>query len=314
MANAQQMMQQMSQMDDNSSVGRANVAIDDEKQKRNRGVIKVSTMLPQKEVSVDETGALNIKMGFRQATPQEQQAQFATQKAQMDLQREEGKRSLLSGYIKGDLQEGAIIQGMKDFNITEDEFDMAAKARDRMKQIVSTQTFSGQPVDLPADQPFRFKPTQKRTDTQNTASIFANRAEEAEGVFSKLDNYISQQGFDKFTAKIAPNFLKGADQQMYEQAQRNFVNAVLRKESGAVIADSEFKNAEIQYFPQPGDTPEVIKQKADNRRTQIEGLKVTAGQAMSVDGGQPKTQTQSSVPGVGGMFKGEKVKSIKRIR
>ena len=56
------------------------------------------------------------------------------------------------------------------------------------------------------------------------------------------------------------------EQRKYEQAKRNFINAVLRKESGAVIADSEFDNAEKQYFPQIGDSEAVIKQKAANRR------------------------------------------------
>jgi hypothetical protein len=149
MANAQQMMKQMSQMDDNSSVGRANVAIDDEQQKRNRGVIKVSTLIPQREMSVDETGAVNIKLGFKQASPAEQKAQFETQKARMDMEREEGKRSLLSGYIKGELQEGALLQGMQEFNITPEEFDLASQARERMRQISSNQTFSGQPVNIP---------------------------------------------------------------------------------------------------------------------------------------------------------------------
>ena len=56
------------------------------------------------------------------------------------------------------------------------------------------------------------------------------------------------------------------EQRKYEQAKRNFINAVLRKESGAVIAESEFDNAEKQYFPQIGDSEAVIKQKAANRR------------------------------------------------
>lgn len=56
------------------------------------------------------------------------------------------------------------------------------------------------------------------------------------------------------------------DQRKYEQAKRNFINAVLRKESGAAIAESEFDNAEKQYFPQIGDSEAVIKQKAANRR------------------------------------------------
>ena len=49
---------------------------------------------------------------------------------------------------------------------------------------------------------------------------------------------------------VAPEFMKTTDRQKYEQAQRDWVNANLRKESGAVISDSEFANASKQYFPQ----------------------------------------------------------------
>ena len=68
--------------------------------------------------------------------------------------------------------------------------------------------------------------------------------------------------------------------QQVEQAQRNFVNAILRQESGAAIADSEFANAQKQYFPQPGDSKQVILQKKQNRETAIAGLQVMAGPAM----------------------------------
>ena len=44
--------------------------------------------------------------------------------------------------------------------------------------------------------------------------------------------------------------MKSTDRQKFEQAQRDWINANLRKESGAVIADSEFENAAQQYFPQ----------------------------------------------------------------
>lgn len=68
-----------------------------------------------------------------------------------------------------------------------------------------------------------------------------------------------------------------ANQQKAEQAQRDFVNAVLRQESGAAIGAGEFDNAKRQYFPQAGDTPEVISQKARNRQLAIQGLEANAG-------------------------------------
>ncbi|TCL70533.1 hypothetical protein [Rhizobium sp. BK251] len=76
--------------------------------------------------------------------------------------------------------------------------------------------------------------------------------------------------------------------QQYDQARRDFINAQLRRESGAVISDEEFDNANKQYFPQPGDGPEVLKQKAENRRIAIEGMKRSAGPSYKAPASAPR--------------------------
>jgi len=68
-----------------------------------------------------------------------------------------------------------------------------------------------------------------------------------------------------------------SDYQKFMQARSNFINAQLRRESGAVISDSEYEAADKQYFPQPGDKPEVIEQKRQNRIDALEGMKRAAG-------------------------------------
>lgn len=70
------------------------------------------------------------------------------------------------------------------------------------------------------------------------------------------------------------NYARTPEFQRYDQARRDFVNAILRRESGAVISDQEFENANKQYFPTPGDSQEVIAQKRRNRETAIAGLRV----------------------------------------
>lgn len=89
--------------------------------------------------------------------------------------------------------------------------------------------------------------------------------------------------------------------QKFDQAKRNFVNSILRKESGAVISSEEFANAEKQYFPQPGDTAEVLKQKALNRKLAVDGILTGVPAAgrdslqIPVGGNQPSsTSTPSS--------------------
>lgn len=78
---------------------------------------------------------------------------------------------------------------------------------------------------------------------------------------------------------LAGNYLTSKEYQSGTQAQRDFVNALLRRESGANIADSEFENAAKQYFPRPGDSQQVLAQKAANRKTALKGIQKSAGPA-----------------------------------
>ena len=73
------------------------------------------------------------------------------------------------------------------------------------------------------------------------------------------------------------NFALDPNQQKFFQAERNFINAVLRRESGAVISDPEFENARKQYIPQPGDSNSVLEQKRRNRETVLRSLVRDAG-------------------------------------
>lgn len=71
---------------------------------------------------------------------------------------------------------------------------------------------------------------------------------------------------------MGANFIASDEQQQVEQAERNFINAVLRRESGAVISPGEFANARVQYFPQPGDSAVMVEQKRRNRQAAIAAM------------------------------------------
>jgi len=96
--------------------------------------------------------------------------------------------------------------------------------------------------------------------------------------------------------KWFPNVLQSSERQQMEQAQRDFVNAILRRESGAAIADSEFESASKQYFPQPGDSVETIAQKRANRETSIKNIGFQAQRAIDVfEGNQTDQKTETSL-------------------
>lgn len=115
-------------------------------------------------------------------------------------------------------------------------------------------------------------------DTQAKALQFGTRMQIAnEELDSLASQGVEQPGLIKRAAEkvglgVPANYTQSAPQQRVEQAQRDFINAVLRRESGAAIAESEFNNARQQYFPQPGDTPEVIAQKKQNREVAMRGI------------------------------------------
>lgn len=128
----------------------------------------------------------------------------------------------------------------------------------------------------------------KLTDSQVNSAMYGARSEEADRLLTQIgDDYRPVAIGARNAASDIPlvgglagmyaNKKLTANEQMVEQAQRDFVTAVLRKESGATISPEEFKSASQQYFPQPNDSDAVKAQKARNRQTVIQGLKVGAG-------------------------------------
>lgn len=88
---------------------------------------------------------------------------------------------------------------------------------------------------------------------------FRKRLEEADKV---LTNLTKTSEFPYFGKRNVPLFEKRRE---FRQAQENFINAQLRRESGASIAESEFENARQIYLPVIGDSAEVLEQKRKAR-------------------------------------------------
>lgn len=123
--------------------------------------------------------------------------------------------------------------------------------------------------------------TGKKTEVQGAAEQFANRLELAEKNFQGLEKEASgAAGLAQSVAGKVPvvgTFAQSKDFQKMEQAKSQFITALLRKESGAAIGKEEFTRYDKEFFPQPGNPPEVIAQKAEARRVAIEAMKKTAG-------------------------------------
>lgn len=78
---------------------------------------------------------------------------------------------------------------------------------------------------------------------------------------------------------LVGGFLTSDDYQSNKQAKTQFVNAMLRRESGAAVPPYELKIYDQQYFPQPGEGQDVIAQKALAREQALRGVELGAGAA-----------------------------------
>jgi hypothetical protein len=115
------------------------------------------------------------------------------------------------------------------------------------------------------------------TDEQAKAAGFAKRLEMANDVL-KTTPFTPTIGNQLKAAIPYSNAFLDDAQQKYNQAKLEFITAQLRRESGAVIGPSEFNDANKQYFPQPGDSKELLEQKARSRALAIQNMRDSAGQ------------------------------------
>lgn len=136
----------------------------------------------------------------------------------------------------------------------------------------SLEFIPGGPAD-PNTKPAGGKPL---NDTQAKALQFGARMQASGeildklaegGVNSSIPGASAGYGIGNIVTALQP-----AEYQQLDQAKRDFINAVLRRESGAAIAPSEFDSANKQYFPQPGDSKAVQEQKRNNRQLATRGI------------------------------------------
>ena len=117
---------------------------------------------------------------------------------------------------------------------------------------------------------------------QSKAAGFAHRMVQARGEMGRVkhgpdgkqgseDDFKPSNWLEKSRAAIG-NFAASPEYQQYKQAQEDWVRAKLRKESGAVIGEEEMANEIKTYFPQFGDSDEVLAQKDRARKIAEDAL------------------------------------------
>jgi hypothetical protein len=137
----------------------------------------------------------------------------------------------------------------------------------------------------------------KFTVEQSNAAGYAQRMVAANEIVNSPAISASAPGIGSALAGATPfageafkNIVQSPQTQQYAQASRDWIRAKLRKESGAAIGVQEEVEEFRTYFPMPGDSAAVIKQKAEARQRANQGMIQSAGKAF-VQPEMPSAQT-----------------------
>lgn len=174
---------------------------------------------------------------------------------------------------------------------------VAAASQNPGRMLTATEAQAlGVPFGTTAEQAYGKTVQKQPTEGQWTTSIYAKRIVDSNPTINELQNTIVNMNpvdysWQKSLEDTAVGNTMVSDEiKQYRQAQRNFINSVLRRESGAVISPTEFANAEKQYFPMPGDDEKTLAQKTQNRDTVQNQFIKMSGTAFGAE---------DTVPGVG---------------
>ncbi len=138
----------------------------------------------------------------------------------------------------------------------------------------------------------------KPTEGERNAAGFAQRMEFSEAKLKEIENKVAEEkiagkkvgtpyattetqlvGSLPFIGDWARGQKMTSQQQMYRQAQENWVRANLRKESGAAIGKEEMDREIATYFPMPSDSAATIAQKNQARQVTMDAMKMASGNA-----------------------------------
>lgn len=192
-------------------------------------------------------------------------------------------------YEKPDSESGfTLSSGQTRYDTNGNPIASAGNADNADEVLSPTEaTALGVPFGTTRGQAYGISPQKAPTEAQSKASGFAIRTDDANALINGLEDTISKFNPATFSAysalepsNIGNRFVPDEIRQS-RQAERNFLNAILRRESGAVISPSEFANGEKQYFPRPGDDTKTLAQKKRNREVQMAALKSEAGNAFT---------------------------------
>lgn len=269
-------------------------------EQRERSAAKIGAHLNDPNLTVDKIYA-DLQSQVQSGELPLEQAQAMAQRIPQDpAQLKPFLNQILMGVMKPKDQVELGFKG-RDFGFKERDFGLKS-ANEAFKADgtpnAAYQNFKIQEAAAKAEnKPF--------TESENNAAGYLGRMRAAEGKIGtlkggELTEGTAMAGAVPFVGDYLQRKAMNSTQQQYKQLSDDWIRAKLRKESGAVIAPEEMAAEYKTYFPQPGDMPEVIAQKAQARRQAEAQIAQSAGRA-SESLKQPKPPTGGKAANTNGL-------------
>ena len=123
--------------------------------------------------------------------------------------------------------------------------------------------------------------------------VYLRRGSEANALLDRYANNLTMTGGDQGWRGIADSVVRAlpfglgegaaanvavsGERQQAEQAAKEFLSAILRKDTGAAITNQEIEIYGKTYLPQPGDSESTLQQKARARQVALEAIETGLG-------------------------------------
>lgn len=136
------------------------------------------------------------------------------------------------------------------------------------------------------------------TEAQSKDNVYSTRARGALSVLEPVANNLTDRA--SIAAEYVPFGLargvQGDQYQVARQSADEFLQAILRKDTGAAITESEMASYGTTYLPQPGDGAAVLVAKADARKRAVAALEsgMSPAQMLARDSALVKAARESA--------------------
>jgi hypothetical protein len=139
----------------------------------------------------------------------------------------------------------------------------------------------GSPAIIPGVKP-QGETGKPPTEFEAKAGLYFKSMQQASqtlGSIEKDGNPLPQPG-ELIPSQTVANVIRNPERQAYVQAQRQWIDSINRVRSGANLPELEYERAVMTFFPQFGDRPQVVQQKAIARAQEESAMATAAGRSL----------------------------------